>query len=138
METTDIKTVSQSFIHFLEGQLNIVFGADLFLNQVPETAPDEAWWIITNGGNRIQKLPSGEQVKQYSILVNQRNRSGKTLEESMFALEELLNCSSCVKLEGFEVYDIEATQFPSDSDLDDESRRVGMLSANIKIYKKEC
>jgi hypothetical protein len=132
------ETVSEAFIKWLEDENIGTFDTDIYLNQVPLKAPDTCYWIITSGGDVIQKLRTGEKVKQYFILVNYRSPKGKLVEKNLFKLEELLNCAECITLEGFEVLEVEATQFPSDSDLDDETRRVGLLQANIKIYKKEC
>lgn len=131
------ETVSESFIKFLEDQSIATFGVDLFLSQVPDDAPDTCYWILTSGGATIQKLKTGEKVKQYFTSINYRSDKAKNIERDLFNLEELLNCAECVQLEGFEVIEIEATQFPSDEDLDNEDRRVGLLQANIKI-KKEC
>jgi hypothetical protein len=132
------ETVSEAFIKFLEDQAIATFGTNLFLSQVPLTAPDTCYWVLTNGGAIIQRLSTGEKVKQYFVSVYHRSPKAKNLERDLFSLEELLNCVNCVQLEGFEVLEIEATQFPSDDDLDNEDRRVGLLQANIKIYKKEC
>lgn len=135
---TNIETVTEAFVEFLETEGYGVFNADLFLGQVPLSAPDEAFWVISSGGNPIQKLATGEMLKQYFISVYYRSRSKEDVEKKMFALEELLNCAPCVQLTGFEVHEITAQNFGSDEDLDDARRRVGMLQANIKIYKKEC
>jgi hypothetical protein len=134
----DVETVSEAFVAWLVGKGIGTFGTDLFLSQVPDDAPDEAYWVITAGGSPISKNRTGEKIKQYFISTYYRSTKGQDVEKNLFRLEELLNCASCVNLEGFEIVEIEATQFPSDVDLDNEERRVGFLQANIKIYKKEC
>lgn len=136
----EVQTVSEAFIEWLQNQQVATFGENLFLNQVPSSlqTQDSMYWIITSGGGPVQKLQSGEKVKQYFLSVYYRSRSGKEVERNLFKLEELLNCAECVQLTGFEVIEVEAQQFPSDTDLDDEERRIGFLQANIKIYKKEC
>ncbi len=135
---TNIETVSEAFVEYLEGQNYGTFGTDLFISQVPSNAPDSTLWVITSGGSPIQRLATGEMLKQYFISVFYRSNSAQDVEKKMFALEELLNCTQCVELTGFEVQDITAQNFGSDEDIDNEERRVGMLQANIKIYKKEC
>lgn len=134
----DPETVSESFIKWLEDEGIGTFDVDLYLGQLSQKAPDTCYWVITSGGNVVQKLDTGEKVKQYFVLVNYRSIQGKLVEKNLFKLEELLNCAECIDLDGYEVVEVEATQFPSDSDLDDARRRVGLLQANIKIYKKEC
>lgn len=133
----DIDTVSEAFIEYLETNSIATFGTDLYLGQVPDDAPDNCWWILTSGGSPIQTLRSGEKVKQYFISVYHRSTQTKDVEKKLFALEELLNTPNCLELTGFEVIEVEATQFPSDVDLDNEERRVGFLQANIKTYKRE-
>lgn len=134
----DPKTVSEAFVKFLEERSIGTYSTDLFISQVPIDAPDTCYWIVTSGGATIQKLKTGEKVKQYFITINYRSDKAKNIERDLFDLEELLNCQECVELEGFEVVEVEANQFPSDADIDNTDRRVGLLQANIKIYKKEC
>ena len=132
----DIETVSESYINFLESQGIASFGTDLFLNQAPYESENALYWVITSGGNVIQKLKTGEKVKQYFVSTYYRSTIGKDVERNLFKLEELLNDSNCVELDGFELVEIEATQFASDSDLDNEERRVGFVQASIQIYQK--
>ena len=134
----NVDTISESFCEFLENEGVAVRNTDLFLNQVPEDAPDATYWVTSSGGNPIMKLRTGEKVKQYFVDIYYRSTSGKDVEKNLFALEELLNCTACVSLTGFEVIEIEAQTFSQDADMDNEERRIGFLQANIKIYKKEC
>lgn len=131
----DIQTVSEAFVAYLENEGVGVFGVDLFLNQVPENAPDDCWWVITGGGQPTQKLATGGRVKQYIVSVYHRAIKNKNVERELFELEETLNCASCVSLEGFDVIEISANQFPSDDDLDGEERRIGFLQVTVSLYK---
>lgn len=132
----DIETVTEAFAKFLEDNSVATFGTDLFIGNVP-TQPDTLYYLITAGGSPVSKLTTGERVKQYFISVYYRSLSGKDIERKLFALEELINTPGCVQLEGFNTHEVEATQFPSDEDNDNEERRIGMLQVNIKIYKKD-
>lgn len=132
------QTISELFVKWLEDNSVATFGEDLYLGQVPSTAPDECYWVITNGGGIIQKLQTGEKVKQYFISVYYRSTKYVNVERKLFSLEGMINCEDCVNFEGFEIIEIEANQFPSDEDIENEERRIGLLQANIKIYKKEC
>ncbi len=129
------ETVSESFIKYLEDQSIATFGTDLYANQVPDDAPDVCYWVITSGGSTIQTLGTGERVKQYFVSVYYRSNSGRDVEKKLFTLEELLNCSDCVELEGFEILNMQASQYPSDIDLDNEERRLGLLQATVQLYK---
>ena len=131
----DPVTVSESFIAWLEGQGIGTFGEDIFLNQVPQDAPDDCWRVITSGGAPVLKLKSGESVKQYFVSIYYRALLGKNAERKLFELEEKLNCANCVVLTGFDILEIEATQYPSDVDLENEERRVGFLQATVRLYK---
>jgi len=131
------ETVSESFVAWLETQNIGVFNTDLYLNQVPDEAPDRCFWVLTSGGAPLQKNRTGEKIQQYFCSVYFRSNKGKEVEKELFKLEQLLNQSGCLQLDGFETIEVEANQYPSDTDFDSEDRRVGMLQANIKIYKKE-
>lgn len=134
----DPETVSESFIAWLESQGIATFKEDLFLSQVPDSAPDNCYWITTSGGGTILRLSTGEKVKQYFVSVYFRSNKGQTIEKNMFKLEELIDTPGCLNLEPFVLYDeVDVNQYPTDNDFDSEDRRVGMLQANIKIYKKE-
>lgn len=133
-------TLTESFVEFLETQGIPTSGQDLYIGKVPNSlkTKDPVYWIITSGGIPIQTLSTGEKIKQYTIYIYYRSRSGRDVEQKLFDLEELLNCSRCVDLNGFETVGIEVTQFPIDQDLDSEDRKVGLIQINIKTYKKEC
>jgi hypothetical protein len=137
-------TLADAFVEYLESITGSTLGQDLFVGQAPSSnsslpngdpVPDALWWVVTSGGAPDTKLISGEKVKSYLIEVNYRNRDGQTVAQEMHDLEEALNCSDCVELTGFETFEIDATTFPVDQDLDDEDRRVGLLQATIRIYK---
>ena len=131
------ETVSESFIKWLEDENIGTFGTDIYLSQVPEEAPDTCYWVITNGGSPISKNRTGERVKQYFTSIYYRSTKAKTVERNLFALENLINAPGCLQLEGFEVIEFEASQFPQDDDIDNEQLRVGLLQVNIQIYKKD-
>lgn len=131
------ETVTEAFIQWLEQEDIGTFGTDIYSPQIPEDAPDAAYWLQTAGGGVVLTLATGEKVKQYFVTINYRSRKGKEVERKLFDLENLINKPQCLKLTGFEVYEVSATQFPVDNDLDDEDRRIGFVQANIQIYKKD-
>lgn len=135
-----VETITEAFIKFLESKGVATFGQDLFLKRVPSSlkTEDDIFWIKTSGGDIIRKLSTGEKVKQYVLYLYFRSTKSEVVEKRLFALEELLNCTRCVELQGFETIDISASQFQSDEDTDLEDREVGMLQINIQTYKKEC
>lgn len=130
----------QAFATYLDNDLGIAtLGQDLFIGRAPSSneVSDDIWWVLSNGGGPIKKNDTGESMKSYQVEVYYRHTNDKIIEDSMFQLEEALNCDGCTQLTGFDTIDIEATTFPIDDDFDSEDRRVGLLQATILIYK-EC
>lgn len=136
MAITDVQTVGEAFVKFLESISYGTFGTNLFLGEVPDSAPAKTMWVITSGGSPEFTTLGGGMMKTYIVDINYRSTSGKDLERKLFALEEILNCTACVELEGFETIGIQAAQFSSDLDIDDESRRIGVLQATVRLYKR--
>ena len=133
-------TVTEAFIQWLENQGVATFGQDLYLRRVPDSkkTPSSLYWIIPNGAFPLGRNRTGEMMKQYSYLINYRSKNAKDVEHKLFELEELLNCQSCIELEGFEVLDVEVSVFTDDGDIDEEDREIGLLQVNIKTYKQRC
>lgn len=130
-------TISRAFVKFLEDKGCGIFGQNIFLYRVPNSlkTQTELYWVIPSGGMKISTNKTGEAIKAYSFLIYFRSNEAKTVDETLSALEEMLNCSSCVELDGFELVSINATQFPADQDLDSENRMVGMIQVQLSVYK---
>lgn len=130
-------TISQSFVKFLEEKGYGIFGQNIYLYRVPNSKKTETeiLWLIPTGGypSAINKTP--EMIKAYQFLIYYRSNSAKKVDEVMNDLEQTLNCSSCVNLEGFELVSIRATQLPADQDLDSENRMVGSINCQLEVYK---
>lgn len=133
-------TIGKALIQWLESQGVATFGQDLYLRRVPDSkyTPDAVYWVIPNGGFPVGKNKTGEMIKQYNFIINFRSVKAEEVEDKLFALEELLNCQSCMELEGFQVLEVEVDSFPDDGDVDDEDRETGLLQVNIKTYKQRC
>lgn len=134
------QTISKAFKDFL---LTLDFGftfgenGNLFIKQVPENAPDDSAWLISTGGNRIARSTTGEAVRQWFITVYMRSTDAEKVDDNLFLLGEAISDPNCLELNGFEVYDTpEVTSFPSDQDVDNVDRSVGLLQVNIKTYKR--
>lgn len=130
-------TLSQAFVKFLEEKGYGVFGQNIYLYRVPNSKKTETelLYLIPSGGIPISRNKTGELIKNYQILVYFRSNSARKVDEVLNHLEETLNCSQCVNLEGFELVNIEATQFPVDQDLDSENRMVGFIQVQLQVYK---
>ena len=132
----DTQTVGEAFIKFLEQEGVGTFNQDLYLGMLPLDAPDEAWLVVVTGGSPEMVTADGGMLKLYTFSIYRRSLAGKEIERSLFSLEETLNCSTCVNLEGFETIYSRATQFAQDMDLENENRRIGLLQAQVRLYKE--
>lgn len=132
----DTQTVGEAFIKFLEDNNIGTFNTDLYLGQLPLDAQDEAWLVIVSGGGPELVTADGGMMKVYTFNIYRRSLAGKEIERSLFSLEEKLNCSTCVNLDGFETIYSRATQFAQDIDLENEDRRIGLLQAQVRLYKQ--
>lgn len=137
---TNVQTLSEAFVQFLEEHDIATFGQDLYINEVPSSndTQDSVYWILTSGGSPISKLRTGELVRLHAITVNYRSISGQDVEKKLHALAELLETPNCVQLNGFETIDISVAQFPAQSDTDVEKRKRGMLRVTIQTYKRSA
>ena len=129
------KTVGESFVKFLQSKGYGTFGVDLFLGELPIEAPDKAWLVVVSGGNPELVTLDGGMMKIYTFNVYRRALAGKEIEHDLFSLEEKLNCAECVDLDGFGLIYTRATQFSQDIDLENENRRIGLVQAQMRLYK---
>lgn len=132
----NVETVGEAFVKFLQDLGYGTRGVDLFLGELDLTAPDEAWLVVVGGGNPDTVTLDGSMIKLYTFNIFRRSLAGKEIERSLFSLEEKLNCANCINLEGFEVIYSRATSFAQDLDLEKENRRIGLLQAQIRLFKQ--
>lgn len=131
------ETVGEAFRDFLVGKGIGVFGEDLYLGEMPLDAPDNAWLIVVAGGSPEMTTLDGSMMRIYTFNIYRRTIAGKDLERELFSLEETLNCPTCVNLTGFETIYSRATQFAQDIDLENENRRIGLLQAQVRLFKQK-
>lgn len=132
----DTQTVGEAFIQYLQDNGYGIAGTNLYLGELPIEAPDVSYLVVVSGGNPELVTADGGMLKIYTFNVYYRSLAGKDIERQLFSLEEKLNCSTCVNLNGFETIYSRATQFAQDIDLENENRRIGLLQAQIRLYKE--
>lgn len=132
----DTQTVGEAFLNFLASKGCGVPGTDLFLGEVPLDAPDSCWLLVVSGGEPELVTLDGSMIKRYTFNIYYRSVAGKEIERNLFSLEEDLNCTKCVNLEGFETIYSRATTFAQDLDLENENRRIGLLQAQVRLFKQ--
>jgi hypothetical protein len=133
----DTQTVGEAFVKFLQSKNIGTFGEDLFFGELPQDAPNNSWLVVVSGGNPDMVTLDGGMVKVYTFNIYHRSLAGKEMERELFSLEEDLNCSDCVSLEGFETIYSRAINFGTDNDLEQENRRIGLLQAQIRLFKEK-
>ena len=111
-------------------------GQDIFIGGAPKRAPKRCWWVTSGGGSIEQKLRTGETFKNYVIDVYYRSDSDRDVYDKLQSFEDQLNSAGCVQIAGYDTIDIEAVLFPTDRDLDDEDRTVGLLQVRVRTYKE--
>ena len=132
----DTHTVGEAFIRFLEVNIPAIFGENLYLGELPLNAPNNSWLVVVSGGNPDLVTVDGGMIKLYTFNIYRRSLAGKEIERELFSLEETLNRATCVNLEGFETIYSRATNFAQDIDLENENRRIGLLQAQIRLFKQ--
>jgi len=132
----DIQTVGEAFVDFLQDKGIGTFGTDLFLGELPQNAPNNSWLVVVGGGNPEKVTIDGSMIKLYTFNIYHRSLAGKEIERELFSLEEDLNRASCVQLDGFETIYSRATNFAQDTDLENENRRIGLLQAQVRLFKQ--
>ena len=132
---TDPVTVSEAFVEWLEIEGYGAFGVNIFINRLGLKTPQASFTVITNGGQLVRRLVTGEAVKQYLIQVQYRDVSNKNVDRTLFNLEERLNAKDCFKLTGFEVDQVSTAQFASNQDIDLEELQTGLLTVNVQLYR---
>lgn len=130
-------TLIQSFANFLVNKGYGILGQNIYMYRVPNSkkTETEVLWLIPTGGYPASVNKTGEMIKSYQILIYYRSNNARKVDEVLNGLEQTLNCSQCVDLEGFELVGIRATQLPADQDLDSENRMVGSINCQLEVYK---
>ena len=131
----DPLTVSEAFIAWLEDRGYGTFGDNIYLNKSPLSAPSDSWTVITDGGQPVTWLVTGEIEKTYLIQVRYKNVSNKVVDRTLFKLEEELNSRYNLYLDGFDVRRVSTSQFASSQDIDNEELQTGLLAVNVQLYR---
>lgn len=129
--------IAEDFATYLATITGSTLGQDLFIGEAPSSnkVGDSIYWIVTSGGAKTLKAQTGEAIKAYTIDIYYRSTNYQGVYDAMQTLEEELNCAGCVQIGSYDTIEVEAITFPIDNDLDNEERKVGLLQANLTIYK---
>lgn len=131
-------TIARDFVSLLESKGCGVFGQNIYLFRVPNSfkTENELYWVIPSGGDIVGKNRTGEMIKAYQFLIYYRSTQAERVDTVLSELENMLNCSGCIDLPGYELVGLKTTQFPADEDLNSENFMVGLLRVQLEIYKR--
>ena len=113
------------------------YGTDLYIGVVPQDGPNACWWVIGAGGNPLNKNQTSELTKEYLINVYYRDTDPEQVYESIHNFEIEMNKQTCRDIMGYDTIEIEALAFPTDQDIDNQERTVGLVQVKLKTYYKE-
>ncbi len=125
--------IAKDFVEYMESLGLGTFGTNIFISQAP-SSPDNLWWIVGVGGNSVTKNSTGERVKDYRLNVYYRSNDAEDVYNTVQSFEEIIN-EGCADLDNYDVVEMEANVFPSDIDLDNEDRIIGLTQVRIQVYK---
>ena len=129
--------VVEAFKDYLVSRSIGTFAEDLFISRVPSgvSVPDDVWWLRLEGGSSgTYNVNQGNQ-RPVTISVYRRSVSAAKVYDDLEALNDLVSCSGCLELEGYNVIGVSTIGPFADQDLDGEERTVGMLQVTVTIYK---
>ncbi len=128
--------VVRDFVTYMESLGHGVFGTDLYIAGVPLEAPNTCWWVVSAGGTSDQRNKTGERINSYIFEVFYRNTDAEAVYDGLQALVDDINGAGCVELENYTFLNMEALAFPTDQDIDDEERTVGLVQVSLTIHQK--
>lgn len=127
--------IAEAFVEYMEDLSMGTLGSTIYINSVPQKAPDAVWWVVKSGGSPVRKNSTGERVKDYTLSVYYRDTDAEHVYELMQDFEEEINSKGCVQLDGYDTIEMEASIFTADQDLDNEDRVIGLISVRISVYQ---
>lgn len=128
--------ITKSVALYLQSLAFATLGTDMYIGSVPQDGPEIAWWLTSAGGSPQNRNDTGELIKKYSVNVYFRDLDAENVYETLQELEQIVNAENCPQLEGFDTIYIEATTFPTDQDIDNTDRTVGLVQITIEVYSE--
>lgn len=127
--------IAKSFTEYMIDLGMGTLDTDIFIGNIPVEAPDKAWWVNSAGGTTSSKNSTGERLKNYTLNVFYRNTDAEDVYERMQEFEEEINAKQCIQLDSYDTVEMEASVFPTDQDIDNEDRVVGLMQIKISTYQ---
>lgn len=128
--------IAKDFSQFMQTQGFGVLGTDLFIGGVDLSAPSNCWWIVSSGGASEPRNITGERQNSYTLEVYYRNKDANLVYDTMQELSDAINSVGCLELANYTFIAMESIVFPTDNDLDDEERTVGVIQVSLTVYQE--
>lgn len=125
--------IVESFSQYLEDEMSLTLGTDLFIGSAP-VDKDDVWWIFSGGGGNVVKNDTGEKRKNYIVNAYYRGLDAQDVYNKLEQLETLVNSATCPQLNGYDTIEIETVTFPTDQDIDAQDRTIGLIQITITTY----
>lgn len=126
--------IVRSFATYLEDQGYGTFGTDIFIGGFPVEAPDNSLSLQAASGNIEKKNVTNEHMDVVHIDILCRNIDEEQLYETLESIKTTINDDGCTQLDGYDTIDMECIIFPTDRDLEEEDRSLGLIQASIRVY----
>lgn len=126
--------ITRDFVTWMESKVLATFGSTVYIGSVPQDAPDTCWWVLSSGGNTLSKNNTGEKQKNYIISVFYRSIDAENVYDTLQSFEELVNAKDCVVFTNYDILELQATVYPTDQDIDNEERTVGLVQILLTVY----
>jgi hypothetical protein len=125
--------ITDAFAEYMEDNGFGTIGNDLYIGGIPLDT-DNGWWILSGGGTSALKAVTNNKIKNYQINVFYRDTDSENVYNKLQEFEQFINSDPCPTIQGFDIIGIEVILFPTDQDLDNEDRTIGLAQVMITVY----
>jgi hypothetical protein len=126
--------ITESFANYMEAEGYGTLGIDLYIGGIPLDSPNQSWWILSSGGGAVIKASTNNKLKNYMINVYYRDTDAQNVYNTLQAFEETINSAGCPEISGYDVIEAEVTLYPTDQDIDNENRTIGLAEVTLTVY----
>lgn len=110
-------------------------GVDLFIDQLPNEAPDNTFWLINGGGQPESFNATKERTDTYILTLFYRNKTPKLVIETLEAIANDWNTTRHIELDSLDVR-WSTSSLPDDQGRDANNRAQGTLTLTLTIYRR--
>lgn len=110
-------------------------GTDFFIDQLPNEAPDNTFWLINGGGSALSFNATKERTDSYTLTLLYRNKSPKNVIETLERIADDWNTTRHIDLDPLDVR-WSTSSLPDDQGRDANGRSQGSITLNLIIYRR--